>query len=292
MQATSPARTQSVCPQSKNPYGLVSPLQMREFLLGRLLYHASFCGYESHYAMESKPGERVLDGDRDNYRKALDEIEYTSETCDLDALPDQIERVRAELKEPQCTYGEVGQLMNDLRLRMHDQLKRRLCLYIQPSRAGYYQNADSLGAQLAGGYDDAFDDAAEAYRCLALGRYTAAVFHSMRVLEVGLSKLAAHFGVDFSHSNWHKIIEAVESRIRDMGKDPTTRAADWQDQQERFSQCACSLMLLKNAWRNYTAHARGKFDDQEAIRVLDWVGSFMSGLYRLLPQPFAPIIEP
>lgn len=254
---------------------------MREFLLGNVLYHAAFFGYESHYAIESRPNDLVIEGDKKNYRRALDEGERLASICDLDALPDQIFRIREELAKADCRYGEVGRLMNDLRLRMHDQLTRRLCLYVEPNRARYYQNASDLGEDLSGGYEDARNDAVETYRCLALGRYTACVFHAMRVLEVGLSKLAIRFDVDFKHTNWHPVIDKIETRIRNMGDD-ANRATDWRDQQEAFSQCASSLVLLKNAWRNYTVHIRGKYDDQEASEVLGQVKSFMGRLSRLV----------
>jgi hypothetical protein len=63
-----------------------------------------------------------------------------------------------------------------------------------------------------------------------------------------------------------------------MGIDPTTRPANWKDQQEFFSQAASHFMILKDAWRNYTAHERGKFTEEEAETILINVRSFMQKL--------------
>jgi hypothetical protein len=65
--------------------------------------------------------------------------------------------------------------------------------------------------------------------------------------------------------------------VRNMGNGPD-RAPDWKDQQEFFSQAASHFMIIKDAWRNYTAHARGKYTDDEAETILINVRSFMPKL--------------
>ena len=63
-----------------------------------------------------------------------------------------------------------------------------------------------------------------------------------------------------------------------MGNDPSLRPADWKDQQEFYSQAANHFMFIKEAWRNYTAHAHGKYTDEEAETILINVGGFMRKL--------------
>jgi hypothetical protein len=45
-----------------------------------------------------------------------------------------------------------------------------------------------------------------------------------------------------------------------------------------YSQIASSFMIVKDAWRNYTAHARGKYTEEEADAIYRNVGSFMKRL--------------
>jgi hypothetical protein len=99
----------------------------------------------------------------------------------------------------------------------------------------------------------------------------------MRVLELGLAAFATVFNVSSDHTNWHNIIEQIESKIRDMGKDPN-KAADWKEKQELYSQVASGFMIFKEAWRNYTAHARGKYTDNEADSIYRNVCDFMQRL--------------
>lgn len=122
-------------------------------------------------------------------------------------------------------------------------------------------------------------DVIEAFRAYSFGRNTAAVFHLMRVLEIGLTAFAGVFGVSMMHTNWNPAIEQIESSVRDMHKDPKWKVLpDCKEQQEFYAQCASHFGIIKDAWRNYTAHARGKYDDQEASDVFVAVRAFMHRL--------------
>ena len=98
----------------------------------------------------------------------------------------------------------------------------------------------------------------------------------MRVLEVALVALGKVFGFSFSHTNWGPAIDQLESKIRGMGSDPAWKSMpDWKDQQEFYSQAVSFQGVTKDAWRNYTAHARGTFDPKNAKVMLVNVKLFM-----------------
>jgi len=96
----------------------------------------------------------------------------------------------------------------------------------------------------------------------------------MRILEIGLAVLGKRFSISADHTNWETVINQIEKAIGVMDKDPN-RPADWKDEREFYSQCASHFRVVKNAWRNYTAHARGKYDEQEALDMLGNVRGFM-----------------
>lgn len=61
-----------------------------------------------------------------------------------------------------------------------------------------------------------------------------------------------------------------------MNKDPVWKALpDCKEQQEFYAQAASHLGILKDAWRNYTMHLRGKFTQEEAEQVFNNVRGFM-----------------
>jgi hypothetical protein len=103
----------------------------------------------------------------------------------------------------------------------------------------------------------------------------------MRALEIGLSCLAKVFGISVDHTNWHNVIEQIEARIRDLSK---TRPPNWKEDQEFYSQAASYFMVLKDAWRNYTAHARGRYDGDEAFRIMNNACGFMKKLATRLTE--------
>ena len=64
-----------------------------------------------------------------------------------------------------------------------------------------------------------------------------------------------------------------------MHKDPAWRALpDYREHQELYAQAASHFGVLKDAWRNYTAHARGKYDEREAADIMTGVRAFMQKL--------------
>jgi hypothetical protein len=98
----------------------------------------------------------------------------------------------------------------------------------------------------------------------------------MRVLEVGLAALGKVFNASLAHTNWAPAIDQIESTIRGMGSDPTWRALqDWKDQQQFYAQAASFLAVVKDAWRNYTAHGHSRYTRDQAELMFMNVKAFM-----------------
>lgn len=153
----------------------------------------------------------------------------------------------------------------------------KLFFSLDTEKSKHYQSIDAFGEKVADQFPSASYDVSEANRCYAVGRNTACVFHLMRVLESGLAALAKQFNCPYDHTNWETIILRIEKEITNIDKNPN-RPASWKDEREFYSQCASHFRVLKDAWRNYTAHVRGKYDEQEALDMLGNVRGFMQKL--------------
>jgi uncharacterized protein YpbB len=82
-----------------------------------------------------------------------------------------------------------------------------------------------------------------------------------------------------AHTNWAPAIEQIESRIRDMHKDPVWKALpDCKEQQEFYAQAASHFGILKDAWRNYTMHARGFYTEEQAEQIFENIKVFVQKL--------------
>ena len=107
----------------------------------------------------------------------------------------------------------------------------------------------------------------------------------MRVLEIGLGVLGGKFDVSLAHTNWAPAIEEIESKIRNMHTDPQWKGLpDLKDQKECYDQAASQFGILKDAWRNYTMHSRGKYTEEEAEHMFDNVRDFMQKLSEKLSE--------
>ena len=226
--------------------------------------------------------------DAKRHQNLLEGLTVLRDTCvriNLKTGAILVEQARDDFSDHAPTYFQVAVRGQELSRAFRAELRNCTLLLVPQHRAGYFidhfgyplhEENYHFGAEVCSKFPSAVYELVEANNCYALGRSTACVFHLMRALEIGLGSLCRVFSVPFEHTNWHPAIEAVEKKIRDMGTEPGWKAQmDWKNQQEFYSQAASSLMTFKNAWRNYTAHARGKYDENEAAGMLFNMKAFM-----------------
>lgn len=119
--------------------------------------------------------------------------------------------------------------------------------------------------------------------CYALGHDTASAFHSMRILERGLTILAKDVGVDAGVQNWQNIIDQIEAAVRAIGK--SLPAGSEKTERLKFlSEAAKEFVWFKDGWRNHVAHARATYDEHQARGTLEHVRAFMNHLSAQLSE--------
>jgi len=129
----------------------------------------------------------------------------------------------------------------------------------------------------------------EAAKCIAFGRPTAAVFHLMRVLEVGIRSIARCLNIPDpikpAERNWGKMLDAIKQSI--AAKWPT--AADrMSDDAIVFEGLLASLDAIKNPWRNSTMHVENKYTDDEAEHIFVAIKGFMKKLASRMDEEGLP----
>jgi len=201
-------------------------------------------------------------------KEVLDELEKTSARRNFQWLLDQVKTIENLAKK---------------------EIDGKAFFYVSSERAKFFPRKNDphiFGNSVAKAFPSAAFDISESGICLALARGSACVFHLMRVLEIGLTALGDKFGVSLAHTNWAPAIEEIESKIRNMHKDQTWKALpDCKEQQEFYAQAASHFGILKDAWRNYTMHTRGKYTEDEAERIFENVKDFMQKLSGRLSEP-------
>ena len=203
---------------------------------------------------------------------------------ELKSAIQQCNRIQWRLSR-NLTYGELCGLIGELKRRISDEMEGQLFFFVPPAYAEYYGSVFPFGDEVEAAFPSTGYDIREAHTCYALERPTACVFHLMRVLEVSLVSFGKVFGLCLDHTNWEPAIEQIEKKIREMHKDDHWRVMpDWKDQLEFYAQTISYLGITKEAWRNYTAHARGKFTQEEAKLMLMNVKLFMERISQRLKE--------
>jgi HEPN domain-containing protein len=176
--------------------------------------------------------------------------------------------------------------------RIIDELSGVFFFHVPFRRTEFYDKP-WCGDKVETAFRSAIKDIREAGNSFALGRYSAAVFHCMGILQRGLYALANDVKVEFKTGieleNWKNIIDRLETTIDALLKNIEQKQQKGTEKDATlafYSHLAMEFRYFKNAWRNYVAHLREVYDEQDAKTVLEHVRTFMQRLSeRLRHEP-------
>lgn len=172
--------------------------------------------------------------------------------------------------------AELGTNIWMLHLVMQDELRERLFMFIPKDQAPWYEKEDGFGMDVSKAFPLAVQDIKEAGTCYATGRYTACVFHSMRVVEHGLRALAKNVELSFGVDQWYDIINKIEKEIKKAQS--LTKSVEKSERLRFLSEAAKEFTYFKDGWRNYVSHNRANYDGPQALSALNHVSAFMGHL--------------
>jgi len=191
---------------------------------------------------------------------------------------------------PQPQYGrlafserQLDELIGGLEYLLRtfrDEIDARPLFVMSPTNASFYdQTVPLFGEEVDNAFPSSAEDIAEAGRCLAVGRWTAAVMHLMRALEPPLAALAAHVGTSGA-ANWNKSLNEIESKLRSVSK------REHSENEEQWAAEATShFRAIKNAWRNHAMHGRSFYDQERATEIYQSVRALMRQISGRLHEP-------
>ena len=191
----------------------------------------------------------------------------------------QADKMVRRLKDGEAlTGGEFGTLLNELYERLYDECQMLTLLLLSSSECQRYAPTKPLfGTDFATKFqtNGAFE-LDEAAKCMALGRPTAAVFHLMRILELGIRALSACLGLPDptkpAERNWAVILRTIWNGIEKKWSQSSDRMSG---DGHLFEDLYASLDAVKNPWRNATMHVEKKYTDDEAEHIFMAVMGFM-----------------
>lgn len=201
------------------------------------------------------------------------------ETAELTSSAQGIQRI-LNLPETLRTPLGVRALIEELRNRLRDELAPSHFLHIPNKNVGLYQSSPLFGERVAKKFAKSTTDIQEAGKCFATGRYTACVFHLMRVMERGVQRLGRKLKVSIpvEEKDWGLISNHINGALRRL---PNSTVQE-KKAHARYAKAAVYLDNVREAWRNETMHPKETYTEEEAEDCLKFVKQYMEFLAKIL----------
>jgi len=200
-----------------------------------------------------------------------------------------VDRLVELVSKDNSTQSELVKLIQtELNPRLIDEMKGRQSFILTTQEADYYNNPRNKWEGIIERFKDVGTDVEESWKCLACSRYTAAVFHSLQVVEVGLIELGGFIGVNDPISGWTAVAQRLKKLLDTKYQDLSQFE---KDNRVFLEQVQGTVEALKNAWRNKVSHVHGKltlmtgeeFHPDIAEEILIATRAFMRRLAEGLP---------
>jgi hypothetical protein len=227
--------------------------------------------------VESIPGEPLLASVQQHFQGIEEWFPQITKSCEHLCLRQSLKhanRMLEGLKNGPVSVADFGQMATILCGRLRDELADIFLLQIDHQKAELWDNQFPFGeaAQKSVG---STEDIQQAAYCFALSRWTACVFHLMRVMEITVQKLGDKLGVKLTEEkNWQNILDEVNKAIKSL--DPKAEST------KQLHASAAHLFNVKVAWRNEVMHPKATYTEQEADDIFKHVRTFVNHLVQIL----------
>ncbi|MDB5499705.1 MAG: uncharacterized protein JWP28_3736 [Phenylobacterium sp.] len=164
--------------------------------------------------------------------------------------------------------------------RLKDELRNEFFFHLDRRDVSLYGKPTQFGADVAAKFPTATEDIEGAGNCLALQQSTAAVFHLMRVMEIGVKTLGRRLKVkiNVNTESWNDIMNHVDGAIRGL----PAKTASNKRRKEELALISATLNVVRIAWRNPVMHPKKTYTREEAHAVFNASRTFMADLARLV----------
>jgi hypothetical protein len=240
---------------------------------------------------------------KDVSKKFTDHLEAVRLMCEslrLSSASKQVLHIFTVVVDRVTPGHVIAQDLVELRRRIREDLEDHVYFCV-PERAaprcfrqddyGFYQfkvASELMDAKIVERFPSASDDIEAAYRCFVFDCYPASMFHLMRVVEIGVLKLAKVADVKDPSPSWGAVLQKVEKLVlRTKYEDIPVEV---QPHRKMLESVLPQMQAIQRAWRNKFAHVEDKIIPAEsamseavAAEIFVAVEAFMRQLALDLP---------
>lgn len=217
-----------------------------------------------------QPDPQITESLKNSYQKFLTSLQKYCEKIGLidsaNTLKDIIEDIPKD--EVSILQGKIDLVTKQI----YRQLDQRSFFAISPENSKLYEQSFPFGEQVNLSFPSINYDIEQGTKCYATGRYTASVFHFMKVMEKSLQIFGKKLNVpiDPEKDTWKIINDGLNTKINAM--DPHI------DLTKEYHAASSHLNNVRIAWRNDVMHPKQSYDEEEAKEVFQSVKTFISHL--------------
>jgi hypothetical protein len=175
--------------------------------------------------------------------------------------------------------GEMVSEIDGILEAVAKELKQRKFAFIPPGKDDFFEKEELFGHVVAEKFPSAEHHVKAAGNCMAADLNTAAVYHLMCVVNVGLLALAYHLKLKIKaieYQEWTNIIDGLKTKVNTLKQ--RTKSKKKQDDLEFYNGLLLEFSAFKDVYRNNMAHARARYRFHEAKGIYDRVHDFMKRL--------------
>lgn len=187
-----------------------------------------------------------------------------------------VRRMLQSVESQTLTFEELGEFCQSITSRFQDEISEITLLALNAKEQALFAPTEPLfGKDFEAKFPMAVFELDEAAKCRALGRSTAAVFHLMRAMEIGVRAVARSLQIPDplkpAERNWGHILKGIWDGIEQKWPTATDRMGE---DAQIFAALYASLDAVKNPWRNATMHVENKYTGEEAEHIFAAVRGF------------------
>ncbi len=169
------------------------------------------------------------------------------------------------------SISNVNGAINDVQSRFRDECDQFSVFILSEEQSRLLCSANELVGvwDIKAIFPSAAAELEEASHCVAFGRYTAAVFHAMRMAEIAFKKIRDILRLEEASSgaqkNWSVALKEIKQKIDEIY--PVSARTDGSDG-KALEDIYASLDAIKNPWRNSTMHVENFYTSGDALHIL------------------------
>ena len=235
-----------------------------------------------HARIEARPDLKTAISDKDRsgiekhitaLRKSLEELEAPGSHAVAGVILDDLSNVS------KSTYAKFVERVNSLHQVLKKELSETELFVLHGADSKLFAPKDPLfGDKVDKKFSAARFDIEEAGKCLALGRYTACVFHVMRAAEEAVFVLAKKLRAPVKKRNgerltWGDLTSRIKTKID---------AKPHGDAKDELLKIHMFLNACNRAYRTKTAHPGPKYIEEEARDAYEATSAFMRKMAELV----------